>query len=111
MLKGLGNSKYNRITGHWTQDIHGRLSVLLEINTKGAERGFCSLCHCHQMNWVGLVHWRRKWQPTPLFLPGESHGQGSLAVYSPWGGEESDMTEATEHASTHSQLINSDSAR
>ena len=30
--------------------------------------------------------WRRKWQPTPLFLPGEFHGQGSLAGYSPWGG-------------------------
>ena len=29
--------------------------------------------------------WRRKWQPTPVFLPGESHGQKSLAGYSPWG--------------------------
>ena len=34
----------------------------------------------------------RKWQPTPVFLPGESHGQMSLAGYSPWGGKESDMT-------------------
>ena len=32
------------------------------------------------------------WQPTPLFLPGESHGQGSLAGYSPWGLKVSDMT-------------------
>ena len=32
--------------------------------------------------WVGL---RRKWQPTPVFLPGKSHGQGSLVDYSPWG--------------------------
>ena len=31
------------------------------------------------------LHWRRKWQPTPVFLPGESHGQRSLAAYSPWG--------------------------
>ena len=31
------------------------------------------------------MHWRRKWQPTPVFLPGESHGQRSLAGYSPWG--------------------------
>ena len=29
--------------------------------------------------------WSRKWQPNPVFLPGESHGQGSLAGYSPWG--------------------------
>ena len=39
------------------------------------------------------MHWRRKWQPTPVFLPGESHGQRSLAGYSPWGGKESDTTE------------------
>ena len=32
-----------------------------------------------------FMHWRRKWQPTPVFLPGESHGQRSLAGYSPWG--------------------------
>ena len=36
---------------------------------------------------------RRKWQPTPVFLPGESHGQRSLAGYSPWGRTESDRTE------------------
>ena len=34
------------------------------------------------------LQWRRKWQPTPLFLPGESHGQRSLAGYSPWGHKE-----------------------
>ena len=33
----------------------------------------------------GSFHWRRKCQPTPVFLPGESHGQRSLAGYSPWG--------------------------
>ena len=37
--------------------------------------------------------WRREWQPTPGFLPGESHGQRSLVGYSPWGRTESDMTE------------------
>ena len=37
--------------------------------------------------------WSRKWQPTPVFLPGTLHGQSSLAGYSPWGYEESDMTE------------------
>ena len=39
--------------------------------------------------------WRRAWQPTPVFLPGESHGQRSLVGYSPWGPKESDATEAT----------------
>ena len=43
--------------------------------------------------WVGKIPWRRAWQPTPVFLPGESHGQRSLAGYSPWGRKESDATE------------------
>ena len=42
--------------------------------------------------WVGQISWRRNWQPTPVFLPGESHGQRSLAGYSPQGRKESDMT-------------------
>ena len=37
--------------------------------------------------------WRREWQPAPVFLPGESQGQRSLAGYSPWGHKESDTTE------------------
>ena len=40
-------------------------------------------------------NWRRAWQPTPVFLPGESHEQRNLVGYSPWGRKESDMTEAT----------------
>ena len=43
--------------------------------------------------WVGKIPWRRAWQPTPVFLPGESHAQRSLVDYSPWGLKESDMTE------------------
>ena len=35
--------------------------------------------------WVGKIPWRRKWQPTPVFLPGESHGRRSQVDYSPWG--------------------------
>ena len=42
---------------------------------------------------VGKIPWRRKWQPTLVFLPGESHGQRSLVDYSPWGRKELDMTE------------------
>ena len=44
---------------------------------------------------VGKGPWGRKWQPTPVFLPGKSQGQRSLAGYSPWGCTESDTTEAT----------------
>ena len=42
---------------------------------------------------VGKISWRRKWQPTPVFLPGESHGHRSLVDYSPWGRKESYITE------------------
>ena len=42
-----------------------------------------------------FMHWRRKRQPTPVFLPGESQGRGSLVGCCLWGGTESDMTEAT----------------
>ena len=41
--------------------------------------------------WVGKVPWRRAWQPTPVFLPGESHGQRTLEGYNPWGCKELDM--------------------
>ena len=43
--------------------------------------------------WVGKIPWRRKWQPTPVFLPGKFHGWRSLVDYSPWDCKESDMTE------------------
>ena len=43
--------------------------------------------------WVRKILWRRKWQPTPIFLPGESHGQRRLVGYSPWGCKKLDTTE------------------
>ena len=42
--------------------------------------------------WVGKIPWRRKWLPTPVFLPGQCHVQRNLAGCSPWGPKESDMT-------------------
>ena len=49
-------------------------------------------CRRHGFDpWVGKVLWRRKWQPTPVFLPGKSHGQRSLVSYI-HGVAESDMT-------------------
>ena len=48
--------------------------------------------------WVGKIPWRRKWQPTPVSLPGKSHGQKSLMGYNPWAHKESDTTE---RLSTH----------
>ena len=44
-------------------------------------------------SWVRKIAWRRAWQPTPVFLPGEFHGQRNLTSYSDWGRKESDTTE------------------
>ena len=44
-------------------------------------------------HWVGRIPRKREWQPTPVFLPGEFHGQRRLVGYSPWGHKESDTTE------------------
>ena len=54
--------------------------------------------------WVGKIPWRRKWLPTPVFLPGEFFGQRSLAGYSPWGLKESDTTEQLTHTRKISTL-------
>ena len=51
--------------------------------------------------WVGKIPWRKKWQPTPGFLPGKFHGPRSLVGYSPWGCKQSDRTE---QLNTHTLL-------
>ena len=53
----------------------------------------CSVGELCLIPGLGKMSWRRKWQPTPVFLPRESHGQRSLAGYSPWGRKKSDTTE------------------
>ena len=60
--------------------------------------------------WFWKVPWRRKWRPTLLILPGKSHGQRSLAGYSPWGREESDTTEHA-RTSTHTHTYTHAHAR
>ena len=61
-------------------------------------------CHCRRCKRHGFdssvrnIPWRRAWQPTPVFLPGESHGQWSLVDHSPQGRTELDTTEVTQHA-------------
>ena len=66
----------------------------------GGTGGKESTCNAEDLRpgfypWVEKIPWRRAWQPTPVFLPGESHGQRSLVGYSPWGRTELDMAEVT----------------
>ena len=64
----------------------------------GGSDGKESTCQCRRHKrhgfdpWVGKIPWRRKGQPTTVFLSGESRGQRSLARYSPWGRKGLDMT-------------------
>ena len=54
----------------------------------------CLQCRRTRFNhWVGKILWRRKWQPTPVPLPGKSHGWRSVVGFSPWGHKESGTTE------------------
>ena len=73
--------------------------ILLEC-----KRGKCCWLHEHQgknlhqqkdyiLLKVQMIIWRRQWHPTPVFMPGKSHGWRSLVDYSPWGHEESDTNE------------------
>ena len=65
-----------------------------------------SACQCKRPGfnpWVGKIPWRRKWQSTPILLPGKSHGQRSLVGYSPRGRKELDMTERLHFTSLRKQ--------
>ena len=82
----------------WSQG--GHLAVRSEAFLRpGGASGEELTCKCRRHKrcrfdpWVGKISWRRTWQPTPVFMPGKSHGQRSLVGYSPWGRKESDTTE------------------
>ena len=70
----------------------------------GGKESTCQFRRCKRRGfnpWVRKILWRRKWQPTPVFLPGKSHGHRSLAGYSPQGCKELDVTK---WLSTHASL-------
>ena len=69
-----------------------RASLLVQ-RVKNTNAGRCKRCVFDP--WVGKIPWRRAWQPIPVFLPGESHGQRSLVGCRLWGRTESDTTEVT----------------
>ena len=61
-------------------------------------------CQCRRPRFdprARKIPWRRPWQPSPVFLPGESHGQRSLTGYSPWGYKELDKTKQLTHTQTY----------
>ena len=90
----MGNLGEVRWRGHLPGCAQGVLPTIKDrVITGGLPRwlskgGKESACQCRRLRfdpWVGKILWGRAWQPTPVFLPGESHGHRSLAGYSPWG--------------------------
>ena len=78
-----------------------KLGFLGGANGKGSACQ-CRICKRHGFDpQVRKIYLRRSWQPTPIFLPGESHRQRSLEGHSPWGHKGWDTTEVTQHAHTH----------
>ena len=99
------NWKHLCFKGHhrkWKESLQNRKQICKSYILFGLPRWHsgkeptrqCRRYKRHGFNpWVRKIPWSRKWQPTPVFLPGKSHGQGSLAGYSPWSGKQSDVTE------------------
>ena len=99
-MKGCG-METTLVPGHlWILEerwrVHpGLCSLLLQCGKNIPSGGKETPCNAKRPRFnlrVGKIPWRRKWQPTPVFLLGEFHGQRSLAGYSPWGHKESDST-------------------
>ena len=82
---GLQSIGSPRVGHNWSDSAINNLPAVQETLERGVDP------------WVRKTPWRRAWQPTPVFLPGESPGQCNLGGYSSEGSKESDMTEVTEH--------------
>ena len=97
---GEGNGtplQYSCLENPWTEE-PGRLQSMGSLRVGHDWAASLSL--------FTFMHWRRKWQPTPVFLPRESQGRGSVVGCRLWGPTESDMTEETAAAATWDVILN-----
>ena len=79
-----------------TEEVSFLFDSILMGFSGGSDGRVCLQCERPGFSrWVGKIPWRRKWQPTPVFLSGESHGQRSLVGYSLWGHKEPDTDRET----------------
>jgi len=87
----LKNDILYNVIQHKIQGIDFNAILLTRLGLPRWLSGKESTCQCRRCRlhpWVRKIPWRRKWQPTAVFLPGKSHGQRSLVGYSPWGPKE-----------------------
>ena len=86
----------------WFLDWHGKKNICTLLKILSYQ--LCPMAKYSRRHgfdsWVRKIPWRRKWQSTPVFLPGKSHRQRNLVGYSPWGCKESDGTERLKHTFT-----------
>ena len=103
-------SPWGRKIGHHlaTEQQMPRLQMWLSF-PGGASGNKGAICQCRRCNrgrfnpWIGKIPWTKAWQPTPVFLPREPHGQRGLVGYSPRGNEELDVTKVTQHSTQPTQ--------
>ena len=100
---GRGNSHQHTCL----ENLHGQRSLAGYAGGTSIKEPTCQCRRCERHGfdpWVRKIRWRRAWQPIPVYLPGESHGQRNLAGYSPWGCESqtrlSDLGQTEEMAGT-----------
>ena len=90
--------------GFWQVTVHGvaesdTVERLSHSHIPGSSSSKEPICQCRRHKklefnpWVRNIPWKRKWQPTPIYLPGKSHGQRRLVDYSQWAGSELDKTQ------------------
>ena len=82
-----GDSKTNKETWQYWRQWARFCQKKREENGSDSTESAYNTGDLGSIPWVGKIPWRREWQPTPVFLPGKSHGQRNLAGYSPWGGK------------------------
>ena len=93
MLVGLRVEHFHSYCSKWQLNRHSVVWVNISVLFNSVKIIHLQCRRCRFDPWVRKIPWRRKWQPTPVFLPGKSHGQRSLAGCSPGSHKESDTNE------------------
>ena len=99
--RGTWQATVHRVAESWTRlkwlSMHTRIYVYIGLPGGLVVKNPPTKCWRNKRHgfdpWIGKIPWNRKWQPTAVFLPGEFHGQRSLAGYSSWSCKESDTSE------------------
>ena len=100
MYREAWHAAVHGVTKSWT-GLSDSAELTIRKGFPGGASGKEPACQCRRYKrcwldpWIRKIPWKRAWQPTSVFMPGESYGQKSLAGYSPWGRKESDRTEMT----------------